>query len=61
MRCYPLTKGVIKMKAKAYFEALGRSASSRGLPITETRIMRQEWPRFAREAWAAGWLMQRRH
>lgn len=49
------------MKAKAYFEALGRSASSRGLPITETRIMRQEWPKFAREAWAAGWLMQKRN
>lgn len=46
------------MRAKTYFEAMGRSASSRGLPLNYDRRGRLAWPEWARRAWAAGWLMQ---
>lgn len=48
------------LAGKKYFNALGRSACSRGLPITESRAMRQSWNRWAREAYAKGWLEQSR-
>jgi hypothetical protein len=44
--------------AASYFNALGRSAFSRGFPILAGRVQRQSWPRFAQSAYAAGWLMQ---
>lgn len=47
-----------RTSGKAYFEALGRSAASRGMPITLHRIRRNAWPLWAREAWARGWLSQ---
>jgi hypothetical protein len=43
---------------KRAFEAMGRSAYSRGLPLSHQRSMRIMWPNWARKAWAAGWLMQ---
>ena len=46
------------MKAKAFFEAQGRSAASRGLSITAGRGRRLTWPVWARSAWARGWLAQ---
>lgn len=46
------------MKARTWFEAQGRSAHSRGLPLLYGRAMRLDWPRWARSAWARGWLSQ---
>jgi len=43
------------MKAKTYFEAQGRRASSLGLPIKPPRT----WPKFARQAFVRGWILQR--
>lgn len=47
-----------RTSAKAYFEAMGRSAASRGLPLNAYRQRRVWWPRWAREAWARGWIQQ---
>ena len=46
------------MKASTWFEAQGRSAASRGLPLNHGRSMRIRWPQWARRAWARGWLEQ---
>lgn len=46
------------MKASVYFESLGRSAYSRGLPLSHDRHLRQNLPMFARAAWARGWITQ---
>jgi len=46
------------MRAKEFFEAKGRSAASRGLPINADRASKQKLPKWAREAWARGWLAQ---
>lgn len=43
------------MKARIRFEAMGRSAASRGLPLKSPR----QWPKFARQAFARGWILQR--
>lgn len=43
------------MKARLYFENLGRSAASRRQPLKSPR----SWPKFARAAFARGWLLQR--
>lgn len=40
------------------FEAMGRSARSRGLSMSALRSMRQDWPLWARQAYAAGWIVQ---
>ena len=42
------------MKARACFEAWGRRAASLGQPLKSPRT----WPRFAREAFARGWILQ---
>lgn len=42
------------MKARARFEAMGRRAASLGQPLKSPRA----WPRFAREAFARGWIVQ---
>lgn len=47
------------MKAKAFFEAQGRSAASRGLSITAGRGRRLTWPAWARDAYINGWNFQR--
>lgn len=47
-----------RLAGKRYFEALGRSAQSRGLPIIYERAKRNQWPMWARCAWARGWLHQ---
>jgi len=46
------------MKARTWFEAQGRSAASRGLPLLHGRRDRIRWPDWARRAWARGWLEQ---
>ena len=46
------------MKARVWFEAQGRSAHSRGLPLNYGRSVRLSWPQWARRAWAKGWLSQ---
>ena len=46
------------MKAKAYFEAIGRSDQSRGLTMLATRDGRKLWPIWARHAYVQGWMMQ---
>lgn len=46
------------MKAAVWFEAQGRSAYSRGLPLNYGRALRVYWPMWARQAWARGWLSQ---
>ena len=46
------------LAGKRYFEALGRSAYSRGLSLSYDRPARLRWPMWARTAWAKGWLMQ---
>jgi hypothetical protein len=43
---------------RAAFEAMGRSAKSRGWPMTYQRQMRVNWPRWAREAWSRGYIQQ---
>lgn len=40
------------------FEAMGRSACSRELGMNYQRSMRVNWPKWARQAWAAGYIMQ---
>jgi hypothetical protein len=42
------------MKAKTYFEAQGRRASSLSLPLKAPRT----WPKFARQAFVRGWIVQ---
>jgi len=46
------------LAGKRYFEALGRSAQARGLPIIYERSKRNTWPMWARCAWSRGWLYQ---
>lgn len=46
------------MKARTWFEAQGRSAASRGIPLLRGRNARTFWPTWARRAWARGWLIQ---
>jgi hypothetical protein len=46
------------LAGKRLFEAWGRSAASRGLPLIYKRLERQPWPVWARSAWARGWVMQ---
>ncbi|WP_157684938.1 hypothetical protein [Robbsia andropogonis] len=46
------------LSGKRYFEALGRRASSQGLPLNSGRIERRVWPFWAQCAWARGWIMQ---
>lgn len=46
------------LAGKRAFEAMGRSACSRGLGINYQRSMRVNWPLWARQAWAAGYIMQ---
>jgi hypothetical protein len=46
------------VKARVWFEAQGRSAASRGLPLLLGRTERSGWPQWARRAWARGWLQQ---
>lgn len=46
------------LAGKRAFEAMGRSAKSRNLPLNHQRQMRLAWPKWARQAWAAGWIMQ---
>jgi hypothetical protein len=43
------------MKARTRFEADGRRAASLGLPLKSPRT----WPKFARQAFARGWILQR--
>lgn len=43
---------------KLYFEALGRAARSLGFSSISERSMRLSWPKWAREAYARGWLLQ---
>jgi hypothetical protein len=40
--------------SRTYFDALGRRAASKGHPLKSPR----QWPRFAREAFARGWILQ---
>lgn len=46
------------MKASVWFEAQGRSAYSRGLPLNHGRALRVHLPMWARQAWARGWITQ---
>jgi hypothetical protein len=46
------------VKAAVWFEAQGRSAYSRGLPLNYGRTLRVRLPMWAREAWARGWMSQ---
>jgi hypothetical protein len=46
------------LAGKRWFEALGRSEYSQGLPINYRRSLRARWPMWARSAWARGWLHQ---
>ena len=43
------------MKARIRFEAMGRRAASLGWPLKSPRT----WPKFARQAFARGWILQR--
>lgn len=47
------------MKARIYFEALGRSAASRHIGWATERARRFMWPDWARHAYLAGYLQQR--
>ena len=40
--------------SRTYFDALGRRAASKGQPLRSP----SQWPRFAREAFARGWILQ---
>ena len=46
------------LAGKALFEAMGRRAYTRGLPLNYERAMRNSWPMWARCAWARGWIYQ---
>lgn len=46
------------LAGRRYFEALGRSAQSRRLPIIYERSKSKAWPLWARAAWTRGWLHQ---
>lgn len=46
------------VKAAVWFEAQGRSAYSRGLPLNYGRALRVYLPMWCRQAWARGWLSQ---
>jgi hypothetical protein len=46
------------VKAAVWFEAQGRSAYSRGLPLNYGRSIRVHLPMWARQAWARGWITQ---
>lgn len=41
-----------------WFEAIGRRAKSKGMPLLAGRIDRIKWPMWARRAWVCGWLDQ---
>lgn len=41
-----------------WFEAQGRSAFSRGLPMNYMRAVNARLPVWARSAWARGWIQQ---
>jgi hypothetical protein len=43
------------MKARIYFESMGRRAESKGEPLKSPR----HWPKFARQAFARGWILNR--
>ena len=45
------------LAGKRAFEAMGRRAQSLGLPSIHGRAQRQQWPLWARTAFAAGWHM----
>lgn len=47
-----------RTSATAWFEAEGRRAQSKGLPLNWQRHERQPLPVWARSAWARGWLYQ---
>lgn len=46
------------LAGRRLFDARGRSAASRGLPISYQRIQRRQLPMWAQAAWACGWLDQ---
>lgn len=46
------------MKAKVWFNALGRSDRSRGIGISRRNLERKGWPMWARAAYTRGWLDQ---
>ncbi|TDV39575.1 hypothetical protein C7405_101694 [Paraburkholderia caballeronis] len=46
------------LSGKRAFEAMGRRASATGLPLLLKRMERLGWPRWAREAYARGWIQQ---
>ena len=43
------------------FEAMGRRDASNGLPLIAMRAKRRGWPRWAQEAFAFGWLAEKRN
>lgn len=46
------------LAGKRAFEAMGRRASSMGLPLNHKRMEQRGWPMWARSAWARGWIQQ---
>jgi hypothetical protein len=46
------------LAGKRAFEAMGRRASSAGLPLIHKRMERIGWPMWARSAYARGWIQQ---
>lgn len=46
------------LTGKRWFEAIGRRAKSKGMPLLAGRIDRIKWPMWARRAWVCGWLDQ---
>ncbi|WP_369055008.1 hypothetical protein, partial [Burkholderia gladioli] len=46
------------LAGKRAFEAMGRRASSMGLPLNHKRMEKRGWPMWARSAWARGWIQQ---
>jgi hypothetical protein len=46
------------MKATQYFESLGRSLVSQGLPTSIVRERRKAWPKWAQDAFIRGTLWQ---
>lgn len=46
------------MKAKIWFEGLGRRARAMGISHLKTRANRRKWPIWAQRAWARGYILQ---
>lgn len=46
------------LAGRRLFDARGRSAASRGLPINYQRTQRHQLPPWAQAAWICGWLDQ---